>query len=427
MADKYDIVIIGSGPGGYVAAIRAAQLGDRVALIEKDLIGGTCLNRGCIPTKAILASMEVYEISKRASEFGIEGNNPTINWTKVQERKDKIVTKLRKGVEYLLKKNNVDVIFGEGIVKEPGRIEILNPKPALPAGRSEVLTRNIIIATGSKPYNPFGFGITSDEALNLKEIPKEITIIGGGAIGCEFAQIFNSAGSKVTLIEAMPNLLPNMDEELGKALEQIFKKKGIDVQTNTKFQPDAKPARPAGGRVGSLLVAIGRKYEKIEPMSGVHIVGDISGKQQLAHLASRQGLVTVENIHGIKSSVNYNAVPSCVYTNPEIASVGQTEAELATQKVLVRISKFPIRALAKAQIMGELDGFIKIISDSSTDKILGVHIIGPQATNIISEAAIVIENGLKTESIINTIHSHPTLTEGVIEAAEGIFGKSIHI
>lgn len=414
MTDKYDIAIIGSGPGGYVAAIRAAQLGDRVALIEKAELGGTCLNRGCIPTKALLASMEIYELSKRAFEFGIEGNQPVINWQKVIERKDKIVFKLRKGLEGLLKKNNIDVIQGEGIVKEPGVIQILNPK-------SEILTKNIIIATGSKPYNPFGFGIVSDEALNLKEIPREITIVGGGAIGCEFAQIFNSAGSKVTLIEALPNLLPNLDKDLGIGLEQIFKKREIEVVTNTDYRPQTTDYR-------LILVAIGRKSEKVESGPGIYAIGDITGKQQLAHLASRQGVVTVENLHGIQSSINYQAVPSCVYTSPEIASVGISEEQGSRAKGQgIKAFRYPIRALAKAQIMGELDGFIKIISDAETDKILGVHILGPQATNIISEAALAIENGLKTEDLIKTIHSHPTLPEGILEAAEGIFGKSIHL
>jgi dihydrolipoamide dehydrogenase len=438
--NKYDIIILGGGPGGYSAAIRAAQLGKKVALIEKDKVGGTCLNRGCIPTKSILASIELFSRIKRAHDFGINVEKFTINMEKVVERKNRIVHRLVKGVEYLLKQNKVELIKDEGTLKEPGKI-------SLSAQSSQLTAQKIILATGSGPMDIPGFPvdgkkiINSNHILDLKEVPKTMEILGCGVIGLQFARIFSDLGTQVLLCEALPSVLPMIDEEVSSSLMKLVRKKQIEVNLNVKL------SKPSGKEV--TFVAAGRKVntegleksgikmikgkfaevsEKMETnLPGVYAVGDITGINMLAHVAYAQGKIAAEVACGKNSKIDYDVVPMCIFTDPEVASVGLTEAQAKEKGVEVKVGKFPFGALGKARAIGEEEGFVKLIADAKTDKVLGVHIIGPQATVLIAEAAMALKLGAKAKDIANLIHAHPTLPEAVQEAAESIFGQAIHI
>ena len=433
---NYDIIVVGSGPGGYTAAIRAAQLGKKVALIEKDDVGGTCLNRGCIPTKALHASTRLFSKLKRSDQFGINIDKVSIDLSKVIDRKNRIVNQLRKGLEYLFKENGIDLVRGEAKLNGPEQVLVNDQVYEAP---------RMILATGSTiPQNP-AFKIdekkvfSSNGILDLRAIPRSIAVIGAGAIGVEMACIFNSLGSMVTLFEMMPNILPIEDIEISKALEQSLTKKGVDVKTNTSLK-DIECCEIA-------LVSIGRKlntegFEKIgivmekgrvkvnERMQtnypNLYAIGDIAGRYMFAHTAAREGIIAAENACGKSARMDYHAVPRCTYSEPAVASVGMTEEEAKTSHGNIKTGKFPFSASSKSLIEDERDGFIKVVTDHS-DKVLGVHILGGNATEIIGEAALAINKGMKVEDIISTIHAHPTVYESMSEAAENVLKRAISI
>lgn len=455
----YKVVVIGAGPGGYVAAIRAAQLGARVALVEKGVLGGTCLNRGCIPTKALAAGVSVLETVRRASRFGVETGAITVDFRKLTERKDQVVGSLVRGVEYLLKKNRVDLFRGEGRLSGQGRVLIEGPD-----GVRIIEAENVILATGTEPAVDRVFGydgervITSDEALGLSMVPPRFLIIGGGVIGCEFACIFASLGSKVTIVEIMPTILPLLDGEVVRRMQSLLKRRGIVIKTGVKIleikKHDAVVAVLEGGEeleadrvlvstgrtmnlkglgVEEAGVALGDRGEVLvndrmqTSVPGIYAVGDIVGGMQLAHVASAQGMAAADDIMGRSRPVDYGVVPACIYTIPEVGSVGMTAREAEEKGIRVKAGKFPFMAGGKAQAMGETGGFVKILADFDTDRIVGVHIIGPHATELIAEAAVAMQMGATAGQLAQTIHAHPTLAETVMEAAGAVHGMSIHM
>jgi len=426
---KYDIIVIGGGPGGYVAAIRAAQLGAKVALVEKDKVGGTCLNRGCIPTKAIIACTSLYEKIQKAANYGISTGTASIDLAKVIERKNRLVEKIVKGVEFLLTKNKVEIIHGTGKVLEPGKVEITK------TDNSKFVIRNskLILATGSSParlpkieFDGQQF-LSSEQALQLTEIPKAINIIGGGVIGVEFATIFSSFGSQVTIYEALPEILTGIDEEVVALIKRIFKRKKVNILTNTKFDISqaAEKNLICVGRIPNAdkQIKVNDKMETDVP--GIYAVGDLVSKKMLAHAAYEQGEIAAENALGGNRTFNYDFVPSTIFTQPEIGSLGLTEAEAKKKHKDVKVGKFPFAALGIAQAKGEIEGFIKVVADKS-DKLLGIHIIGPEATNLIGAAAIAMRNGLTIEELAKTFHAHPSYLEGFHEAALNALKKSLH-
>lgn len=456
----FDIVIIGGGPGGYVAAIRGAQLGGKIALIEKDTVGGTCLNRGCIPTKAMLASADVYNKVKEAAEFGVSVDNYSVSLEKIIERKDAVVKQLTGGVASLLDYHKVTVLKGNGVIKNNNSVEVTKADGSVEL----VEAKNIIIATGSEAATIAALGydgvnvMTSTELLNLKVLPKSLLIIGAGVIGCEFASVFSSLGTQVTLVEALDRVLPMVDEEISKRFTMLLKKKKIGVNTGVMVE---KVAKGPEGMVVSLnngkelvaekvLIGIGRTYnskdiglENVGVETGkrgeiltdtkmktnvdnIYAIGDVNGKVLLAHAASAQGNTVVENIlKGKNEDADVSFVPSAVYTFPEIAFIGLNEQE-AREKYDVKVGKFPFTACGKALCIGEKDGFIKVIAEAGTDKILGVQIMGPHATDLICEAVLAIRKGLSVEDVAKTIHAHPTISESMMEAFEAVHGLAIH-
>lgn len=465
-APRYDVVIIGSGPGGYVAAIRAGQLGLKTALIEKDdKLGGTCLHVGCIPTKALLLNAKVYDYFKNAKEYGIVCKEFSLDWSAVQARKNKIVRKLAKGVEFLLKKNNVDLVQGFGRLSGPGRVSVTDAKNQT----REIATKHIVLATGSEAkvfpgLEPDGKAIlTNKEILDLKEIPKSIVVIGAGAVGVEFASIFHRFGTKVTVLEMLPRAVPLEDEEMSAELEKSFRRQGIAVHTQAKVQKVAKTAKgvsveyaagngkPQMLEAETCLVAVGRApntqdiglektrvklergFIKADPCMqteepGVYAIGDIvAGSPQLAHVASMEGIVAVTHAAGKPvEPINYQQVPNCTYGEPEIGSVGLSERQARDAGNTVRVGKFPFSANSKAGILGVRDGLVKIVSDERYGEILGVHIIGPRATEMIAEAVMAMRLEGTVMDISHTIHPHPTLSEAMAEAAHAVEGMAIH-
>ncbi|NLL17542.1 MAG: dihydrolipoyl dehydrogenase [Clostridia bacterium] len=457
---EFDVIVIGGGPGGYVAAIRAAQLGAKVAVVEKDSLGGTCLNRGCIPTKALVASAELVHQLKNAATFGINVDGFSVDFRRVMARKEEIVEGLVKGIAFLLSRHKIESISGFGKLVAPGTVEVHKED-----GTVEQLTgKNIIIATGSEPalITALGYNgktvITSNEALELEDIPKSLLIIGGGVIGCEFASIFNEFGTEVTIVEAMPNILPLVDNEISRRLTMVMKKKGIAIKTKAMIssvveeEGGIKATLETGEeiRAEKALISIGRTFNTkglgLENVGvalgakgeilvddylrtnvpGIYAIGDVTNKIQLAHVASAQGLVAVENIMGGNRVMDYSVVPSCIFTMPEIGTVGITSQEAKARGINAKVGKFPFTALGKARCMEETDGNVKIITDAETDKVLGVHIFGPHATDLIAEAALAIQLGATAKEIAQTIHAHPTLAESMMEAAENVHGLSIH-
>lgn len=420
MLPEYDLIVIGSGPGGNNAAWTAAKLGKKVLIVEKDEVGGVCLNRGCMPTKAIVASAELFSNAKRAVDFGLKIENPSFEWKDIIERKNRIVQKLRKGLEFSFKNLGIDVIKGTGTITQPGTVSIVVVGAN---GRLPTIVKSpaIIISTGSENKRLPGFdnAITSDEALNLTELPKSITIIGSGAIGIEFACIFNTFGVDVAVIEMMPQILPGIDEEISKSLEQILKRKGIKIQTNTNAGtvPSLRSADP-------IFTAIGRTFKRIDVNErlqtkdkGVYAVGDVTGVSAYAHSAAMQGIVAAKNICGIDAKMDYSAMPACVFASPEVATVGLSEKQAKEKDLDIKISKENFAAIGKFMTLGEREGFIKIVADKRSGKIIGCQIIGRGATDLIAEAGLAIKNGLTAEDISKTIHAHPTLPESIWEAA----------
>lgn len=468
MADQFDVVIIGSGPGGYVAAIRAGQLGLKTALVEKDKkLGGTCLHRGCIPTKSLLWTAELFAHIQHAAEFGINVANPVVDWAQAQKHKQKVVDKGAAGIDYLMKKNKVTVFKGVGAIAGKGKVEVkLND-----GGAAQVLdTKNIVLATGSVVTTLPSIKIddnrvlSSDSILTLDRVPKSLIVLGAGAVGTEFASIFAHVGSQVTIIEYMPNLLPIEDVDVSKELEKFFKRRKIEVMTSTKFEsiettssgvkvtvtlPDgAKKTLEAEyflSAVGRAAVTKGIGLEKtniqlmpkgtiqVDAMMrtsepNVYAIGDITPYPWLAHCASAQGVVAVEHIAGKNPQpVNYDRVPNATYCYPEVASVGLTEKKAKEKGYDVKVGIFPFSAITKASISDEAMGLVKIVSDKKYDEVLGVHLIGPHATELLAEACVALKLETTTEELAHTMHAHPTLSEIMKEAAEATLGHAIHI
>ncbi len=471
MAQAFDLIVIGAGTGGYVAAIRAAQLGLKTAVVERQkALGGTCLLWGCIPTKALLEHAHALKIVQNAADWGIGlgGATPTLDVSAVHARKDKIVSGLTKGIEGLFKKHGIAWIKGTARLSGNGTVVV-------GGGDDQELTgRHIIVATGSTPRSVPGITvdhtriITSDEAIHLKEVPGSIVIMGSGAVGVEFASIFNRFGSKVTLIELLPRLVPVEDEAVSAELARSFKKQGIAALVGTsvtnaevKGSSVTLTAQSADGKSQSitadyLLVATGRGpvtdglgpeavglelqhgYVKVDEYyrtngEGISAIGDVitfgegTRHPQLAHVSSAEGILVAERIagHDVRP-INYDHVPGCTYCDPEIGSVGVTEKAARDHGVDVQVGSFPFRVLGRARMADELDGFVKIVADKKYDEILGVHIIGPRATELIAEAVLALRTECTVEELIRTIHAHPTMSEAVGEAAHATHGAAIH-
>nr|MBK5236230.1 dihydrolipoyl dehydrogenase [Clostridium sp.] len=456
-----DIVIIGGGPGGYVAAIRAAQLGARVCVVEKGELGGTCLNRGCIPTKALYRNAEILNNLKNIKEFGITVDSYSVSIEGIQNRKEKIVNQLVSGVEQLLKANNIEVILGTASLNDKNTVSILLKNGDL----REIATKNIIIATGSIPTMPNIPGInlpgvfTSENILEFKEVPNSLVVIGGGVIGMEFAGIFNALGSNVTVIEFLPSILAPVDTDLTKRLSVSLKRKGMDININTKVISIEKKGEElivtAEGKKGEIvftadnvLVSVGRtpmtfglnvdklgivfnkksilvdeNYETNIP--NIYAIGDVNGKSMLAHAASHQGKRVAERIMGCGEVCSSEVIPSCIFVFPEIACVGITENEAKEKGIEYKTSKFVFGANGKALALGEGEGMVKVIA-TPDNTILGVHIMGPHASDLIHEGTMAINNNMKVDNIASMIHAHPTLSEAFEEAVLGLKGEAIH-
>ena len=439
--NKFDIAVLGGGPGGYVAAIRAAQLGAKVALIEKEKVGGTCLNKGCIPTKAIIACTSFYEKIQRAESFGISAGAPTIDLAKVIDRKNTIVGKIVKNLQKLIEQDGIEIIFGDGKVLEPTKIEV-----KLSTGDSRLVTGDkLILATGSAPACLPGLNfdkdrfLCSDDALELKEAPKQITIVGGGVIGIHFASIYSALGTEVTIYEAMPEILPGIDEEVVAQVKRILSRRKVKILTNTFYDPAKAGSKTliCVGRTPNVmgLEALGLKMEKRSvsvndkmetSVKGIYAAGDVCSQIMLAHVAYEQGAVAAENAMGASRTFNYDCLPIGIYTQPEIGAVGLTEKAVRDKGLNVTIGKFPFGALGIAQAMGEIEGFIKVVTDDKK-KILGVHIIGPEATSLVATACLAIKNNLTVEQLAETFQANPSYPEGLQEAALSTLKRAIHI
>jgi dihydrolipoamide dehydrogenase len=456
------IAVIGAGPGGYVAAIKAAQLGASVTVVEDTEVGGTCLNRGCIPTKALVASAEAIEKTRNIHDFGIELNGDVSpNIQKIIERKNRVVSIQVKGIRGLFKSWGIKILDGRGFIVTPKKIKVTLKD----SGTEEIEADKIIIATGSRPAQipTFPFDgekiLSSDDALNLNIIPKRLLIIGAGVIGCEFAFIYREFGSEVTMVEMMPRAVSTEDEEISAILEKELKKKKIKLMTDVKVEKieireDSVQAFLSDGKTmetEKVLVSIGRAMNSKDiglenigvktgqrgeiivnnrmetNIDGVYAVGDVTGGIMLAHVASREGIVAAENALGRNAVINYNVVPTAIFTSPEIASVGLRERQALEKGYKIKSGRFQFRALGKAHAMGEISGLIKIIVDEQSDGILGTHIIGPHASDLIHEVALAINNGLTVRDIAYTIHAHPTLSEAIMEAAEDVYDSAIHV
>jgi dihydrolipoamide dehydrogenase len=467
----YDVAIIGSGPAGYTAAIRAGQLGLKVAIIESaNVLGGTCLHVGCIPTKALLFNAELWDHLKHAAEYGIDNvDGRTLNWDAVQKRKTSIVDKHTKGLGFLMKKNKVTVISGYGRLTGGPKdgihtIDLTGEDGA----KSEVKTKNIILATGSDAKMIFGLKpddriLTNIEMLAVPQVPKSLIVIGAGAVGVEFSSIFRSFETEVTLVEFLPRIMPPEDEEISKELTRVFKKRGIDLNTGAKVEKiektdtgvkvtwTASNGKPVEKEAEKVLVAVGRApriadvgidktkieldrgfvkvgeaQETAEP--GIYAIGDIvAGLPQLAHSGSMSGIVAVTKIAGRKyRSVRRDRVPACTYSDPQIGSVGLTEAQAKEKGIEIKVGKFPFAGNSKATIVGSHDGFVKIVADAKYGEILGVHIIGPQATELIAEAVAVMELEGTIDELMFTIHAHPTISEAMLDAYAAVEGMAIN-
>ena len=465
MAETFDVVIIGSGPGGYVGAIRAAQLGLKTAIIEKDKrLGGTCLHRGCIPTKSLLWTAELYHHIREASDFGIDLANPTINWANAQKHKEKVVTKGANGIDFLMKKNKITVVKGHGRISGKGKVEVT----AEDGSKQTLDTKNIIIATGSVPKSLPNVQVdhkrvmNSDSILLIDRIPKSIIVLGAGAVGCEFASVFNHVGSQTSIVEYMPNLLPIEDIDASKELEKAFKKRKIDLYTSTKVEKvehtatGVKVTMAVGNETKTLeaellLSAVGRSpvtediglkmtgvqtdrgYIKVDSMMrtsepNVYAIGDVVPTAMLAHVASAECVLAVEHIAGKNPApINYDLVPSATYCYPEVASVGLTEKKAKERGYDVKAAIFPFSAVTKASISNEAQGMIKVVSDKKYDEVLGVHLVGPHATELLAEACVALRLEITTDELAHTMHAHPTLSEIMKEGAEATMGHPIHI
>ena len=466
MAQSFDYVIIGGGPGGYTGAIRAAQLGLKVACIEKrGTLGGTCLNVGCIPSKALLHTSELYEeAAHNFASIGIKTQGLGLDLPVMMSNKDKVVDQLTKGIEFLFKKNNVTYIPGTGVITAPGKIEVrLNA-----GGTEQIDAKHIVIATGSDVMPLPGVKIdeerivSSTGALKLKEVPKKLVIVGAGVIGLEMGSVWRRLGSQVTVVEFLDRITPGIDVEISKQFQRILTKQGFTFELGhkvTKVDGDRsglkvfiEAAAGGGGKTldaDIVLVAIGRRpytdglgLDKVgveldkrgrvvtdrfyrTNVAGIYAIGDVREGVMLAHKAEDEGIALAELVAGKAGHVNYNAIPSVVYTAPEVATVGRTEEELKTQGIAYKVGKFPFSANAKAKVNGTTDGLVKVLAHAKTDEILGVHMLGPDVGNMIAEAALAIEFRAASEDLARTCHAHPTLAEAIRQAAMGVEGWTI--
>lgn len=455
----YDVVVIGSGPGGYVAAIRASQLGMKAAVVERGDLGGVCLNVGCIPTKAMLHSAEVLDEAKEGKRVGVIADNVRVDWSGVMGHKDRVVKQMVGGVGGLMRKNKIDVLRGFGKLTGPNTVSVAGDE-----GEQSVTARFIIIATGGAPRSlPFApidedVIVSSTGALALKDVPKSLTIIGGGVIGCEFASAYRTFGSEVTIVEAFPRLITTGDEEVSAELQKVFSRRGIKLQLSAKVAGVEKTANgvvvsftTADGKEQKLkseklLMAVGRGpltknigledvgvatdergYVTVNGMMqtsvpNIYSIGDCVPTPWLAHVASAEGVLAVEHMAGRHvEPINYEKVPACTYSSPEVASVGLTEAQAKERGYDIKVSRFPFAANGKAAVLADRTGFVKIIADTKYDEILGIHMIGPHVTELIAEGGIALSHEATGESLVHTIHAHPTLYEAIGEAAHGLF------
>lgn len=475
MANEYDVVILGGGTGGYVAAIRAAQLGLRTALVEKGELGGTCLHKGCIPSKALLKSAEVYQMTKNeASHFGVDTTGASLNFARVQARKDEIVQQLHKGVIGLMKKGKIDVYEGYGRMLGPS---IFSPMPgtiSVEMNNGEenemLILKNLIIATGSRPRTLQGLEIdeqqilSSDGALQMTELPKSILIVGGGVIGIEWASMLNDFGVDVTVLEYADRIIPTEDEDISKEMKKLLTKKGITFVTGAKVAAESLSKTEGSVTISAdvsgemkeftaekMLVSVGRQANvegigientEIQIENGfiktkstfqtkeshIYAIGDCIGGLQLAHVASHEGIAAVEHIAGHTiEPINYTNISRCIYSSPEAASVGLTEAQAKEQGFDVKVGKFPFAAIGKALVNGNADGFVKIIADKKSDDIVGVHMIGGHVTDLISEAGLAMVLDATPWEVASTIHPHPSLSEVIGEASLAVDGIAIHM
>lgn len=457
---KYDLIILGGGPGGYVAAIKAAQLGAKVAVVEKDKLGGVCLNWGCIPTKTLLKTAKLYKDIQKSESYGIVGidmSNVSVDWQLLLKRKDRVVNQLVSGIYMLFKKNKIDLYEGKGTILNKNQIKVND---------ETIRGDNLIIAIGAGDSMPpitgleaaikSGKVINSKGALELEKIPKDLIIIGGGVISVEFATLFNALGSNVTLIQRSDRILSAVEPEMATTLEKHLKREGVNILTSTKIKSITEEevviqhkgetkvfkgdkylvslgVKPDLKEMSNLDLKIDSKGfiitdEKMETsIKGVYAIGDLNGRFALAHVASAEGIVAAENIMGIDSKLNYNIVPSAVYSFPELASVGMTEEEAKSKGHDITVSKFPLAANGKALAEGETLGFVKIISDNQYGEILGTHIMASNATDMISEAVVAMQLEGTVYDIAKAIHPHPTLSEIMAEAAFGAIDRPIHI
>lgn len=473
MSQEFDLVVLGGGTGGYVAAIRASQLGMNVAIVEKEKLGGTCLHRGCIPSKALLRSAEVFATLKESDKYGVVASGASIDFARVQERKQHIVEQLHKGVQYLINKGKITTFRGFGRVMGPS---IFSPQAGAVRIEKEngdqemVVPRFLLIATGSRPRTLPGLTIdgsqvvTTDEALEWSELPASVTIVGGGVIGIEWASMLADFGVSVSIVEYADRILPMEDEEISKEMARLLKKRNVTILTGAKVLPESLQkeegrvsiqAETAGGmhmfEAEKILVCVGRQanvenlgldateikvekgaivvnehFQTAEPH--IYAIGDVIGGLQLAHVASREGILAVEHMAGMNPlPLDYRQVPKCTYSRPEIAHVGWTEKEAREQGFAVKVGKFSFKSLGKALIQGENDGFVKLVVDADTDDLLGVHMIGPHVTDMIAEAGLARLLDATPWEIGQAIHPHPTLSEAMMEAALAVDGKAIHI
>jgi dihydrolipoamide dehydrogenase len=465
MIRKYDIIVIGSGPGGYVAAIRASQLGKTVAIVEKAEPGGICLNWGCIPTKALLKSAQVYQYVKKSTDFGIDIAGTVTPQLEAMVKRSRVVAgNMSKGIQFLMRKNKIDVIQGFGALKDHGTVEVTDREGNV----LEYHAENIILATGARSRELPNIKIDGmriigyREALTLQKLPDSMLIIGSGAIGSEFAWFYNSLGTKVTLVEYMPDIVPLEDTEVSKLLERSFKKDGIEILTGSSVEEvivkDNKcnvtiktPAETVCKEVDIVLSAVGitsnieniglekmgilvsngkiivdSKYQTNVP--GIYAIGDIIPGPALAHVASAEGIFCVEKIAGLNPEIlNYHNIPSCIYTVPEVASVGITEKEAHNKGIAIKVGRFPFSASGKANAAGEKEGFAKIILNAETDELLGAHLIGMNVTEMIAELVVAKKMNATGHDILKSIHPHPTISEAIMEAAAQAYNEAIHL
>lgn len=473
MAEQYDLVVLGAGPGGYVAAIRAAQLGMKVAVVEKEQVGGACLHRGCIPSKSLLRSAEIYHQMKNSDDYGIAAEGVRVDFGRVQKRKAKVVEQLHRGVQHLLKKNSVTVVEGTGRILGPS---IFSPQSGTVSVEKKdgkeaemLVPQYLLIATGSRPRTLPGLHVdgryvmNSDHALEMEELPQSIVIVGGGVIGIEWASMLNDFGVEVTVVEFADRILPFEDPDISREMTRLLKRRKVKILTGTKVLPESVRVEDEevilkaekGNETMELtaervLVSVGRQanvegiglentsiklengFIQVNEMmqtaeSHIYAIGDVVGGYQLAHVASHEGLVAVEHmVGGNPHPINPRLIPRCTYSRPEVGSIGLTEEEAKRQGFSVKIGKFPFRATGKSLVLGEVDGFIKMIADEKTEDLLGVHIIGPHATDLISEAGLAKLLDATPWEISRTIHPHPTLSEVFGEAALAVEGEAIH-